>query len=401
LSSRVFIEKEDKFGKTLDVTVEKIVPNGYGLAFAENLTVFVALAAAGDRLRVRIREKKGKVAFAEIVEILQPSPARTVPECVYFGRCGGCDFQQLNYEAQMEAKVEIIRDCLTRIGKIRYEKEIVAIKSPQAYGYRSRAQWHVDSRRKKLGYFKRGSHQIIDVEDCPILTPELYETLVDFRKNIEWESFWSEIAEIEAANAGEQISVYSSEIVEPTREIAFSAAGEKYFYDAQSFFQGNQFLIEPLIEAAVSGAEGRGALDLYCGVGLFTLPLARKFEKVVGIEGNQKAIEFARKNIENARLENARVFAEDVSEWLAENASDLNAVDFVLLDPPRAGTDKATIENLLAIKPRQISYVSCEPSTLARDLRVLCENSYTIESITAIDLFPQTHHVETVVRLKC
>jgi tRNA/tmRNA/rRNA uracil-C5-methylase (TrmA/RlmC/RlmD family) len=384
----------------LEVSIEKIVPNGFGLAFADNLTVFVALAAFGDRLRVRIKEKKGKVAFAEIVEILEPSAERVEPECVYFGRCGGCDFQQLNYEAQLEAKVGIIRDCLTRIGKINYEREIAVIGSPRAYGYRSRAQWHVDSRRKKLGYFKRSSHEIIDVETCPILTPEMQKTLTDLRENINWESFWSNVAEIEAASAGEQISVYSSEIVEPTPEISFSAAGEKYFYDAQSFFQGNPFLIEPLIETAIGGAGGAAALDLYCGVGLFTLPLARKFQKVTGVEASERAVEFAKRNVEQARLENADIFAENVSEWLTENADDLREIDFVLLDPPRAGTEKETIENLLKIKPKEISYVSCEPSTLARDLRILCESLYHIESITAIDLFPQTHHVETVVRLK-
>lgn len=393
-------QKQGKKPEILEVTIEKIVPNGFGLAFADNLTVFVALAAAGDRLRVRIREKKGKVAFAEIVEIIQPSDARAEPQCVYFGRCGGCDFQQLNYAAQLDAKVEIIRDCLTRIGKIRYEREIAVVGSPRAYGYRSRAQWHADTRRQRLGYFKRNSHEIIDVETCPILTGELQKTLTGFRENIAWESLWSGIVEIEAANAGEQISVYSSEIVEPTREISFSASGEKYFYDAQSFFQGNQFLIEQLIETAVRDAGGETALDLYCGVGLFTLPLSRKFRKVVGVEANGRAVEFARKNIDDARIENAHIFAENVSEWLTENSGDLREIDFVLLDPPRAGTEKETIENLLRIFPKEISYVSCEPSTLARDLRLLCEKDYTIESITAIDLFPQTHHVETAVRLK-
>lgn len=376
------------------------MPNGFGLAFAENLTIFVSLAAAGDKLRIKIREKKGKIAFAEIVEILEPSHDRTTPECVYFGRCGGCDFQQMRYPAQLDAKVGIIRDCLTRIGKIEYGNKITIIGSPQAYGYRSRAAWHADTRRKRIGYFKRNSHEVIDVETCPILTGELQKTLSGLRENIDWASLWSEIIEIEAANSGEQISIYSNEIVEPTREIFFSAGGEKYFYDADGFFQGNQFLIASLIEAAVKDAKGETALDLYCGAGLFTLPLARKFQNVIGVEGNEKATAFAKKNLENGRMENAKVYTENVDEWLAENADDLRGIDLVLLDPPRAGTEKATIGNILKIEPKQISYVSCEPSILARDLRVLCESKYAIESITALDLFPQTHHVETVVRLK-
>ncbi len=400
VESRKLISESNKPGKILDVTIAKIVPNGYGLGFAENLTVFVSLAAAGDKVRVKIHQLKGKTAFAEIVEIIETSPSRVEPQCKYFGICGGCDFQHLNYQTQLEAKIGIVKDCLTRIGKINFDGEIKIIGSPKEYGYRARAAWHADISNKKIGYFRRNSHTIVDVEICPILTVEMQKLLTDLRGEIAWESFWADRIEIEAASAGEQISVYSTEIIEPTDEISFSAGGEKYFYDAQSFFQGNPFLIENLIDTALTDAKGNIALDLYCGVGLFTLPLARKFKKVVGIEANETAIRFAAKNIENARLENAEVFTENVGEWLSENAENLRGVDFVLLDPPRAGTEKETIEGILKIEPNQISYVSCEPSTLARDLRVLLDGGYKIESITAIDLFPQTHHIETVVRLR-
>lgn len=376
------------------------MPNGFGLAFAENLTVFVALAAKGDKLRVKIIQTKGKTAFAEIVEILEPSPDRTEPRCPYFGRCGGCNFQQLKYEAQLEAKVAIVRDCLSRIGKINYEKEIPIIASPRDYDYRSRAQWHLDTRKKRFGYFQRKSHEIIDAEICPILTPELEQTLKNLRREINWKSFWSGIVEIEASNSGAETSVYSAEIIEPTHEIAFEAKGEKYFYDAKSFFQGNPFLIESLIETALKDAAGETALDLYCGVGLFTLPLARNFQNVSGVEGYDKAIDFAEKNIADARLSNVKFYRENVADWLKENAESLKNLDFVLLDPPRAGTEKDIIENLIKMQPKEISYVSCEPSILARDLRLLIDNSYRIERITALDLFPQTHHVETVVRLR-
>ena len=380
--------------------IEKIVPNGFGLAFAENLTVFVSLAAKGDSLRVKINEKKGKTAFAEIVEIIEPSKDRTEPRCPYFGTCGGCNFQHLNYEAQLAAKVGIVRDCLTRIGKINYEKEINIIGSPKEYDYRARAQWHLDTRLKKFGYFQKHSHQIVDAKVCPILKPELEETLKNLRESVAWESFWSEKVEIETATDGKDVSVYSAELVEPTKEICFEAGGEKYFYDAQSFFQGNLFLIERLIETATENAGGENALDLYCGVGLFSLPLARRFKKVISVEGSPKAIEFAKKNAENARLETVEFFTASVGEFLAENQNRLQNLDFVLLDPPRAGTEKETVENLINLKPKQISYVSCEPSILARDWRVLTEDFHAIESIVALDLFPQTHHVETVVRLK-
>lgn len=393
------MSKKFKTGELLDVKIEKIVPNGFGLAFAENLTVLVPLAAAGDRLRVRINQLKGKTAFAEIVEINDPSPDRTDPRCPYFGRCGGCDFQQLNYRAQLEAKVAIIRDCLERIGRIDYKPEIPIIGSPREYDYRSRAQWHVDTRQKKIGYFQRKSHAVIDVEVCPILVPELKKLLTELRETIVWESFWSQTVEIEAATAGGEMSVYSTEIIEPTEEISFEAQGERYLHDATSFFQGNPFLIEPLVDAAVKNASGASALDLYCGVGLFTLPLARKFERVFGVEGYDKAIDYAEKNRDTARIENVEFFREDVGGWLKDNSADLKDLDFLLLDPPRAGTDKDTVEGIINLQPKQISYVSCEPSTLARDLRILCDDGYSIDSIVALDLFPQTHHVETIVRL--
>lgn len=388
-------QKENQ-SQPIDVTIQKIVSGGYGLAFADGLTVFVALAAAGDRLRVRVREKKGKVAFAEIVEILEPAPARQTPPCPYFGRCGGCDFQQMSYAAQLAAKAGIVRDCLQRIGKINYENEISIVASPDDLNYRLRAQWHVDSRRERLGYFRRHSHDVIDVETCPILAPALKEKLSDIRRDINWKEFWAEKPEIEAATNGAEVSVYSSELIEPTDEIVFEARGEKYYFDARSFFQGNRFLIDDLIRLATAGGEGETALDLFCGVGLFTLPLARKFKKVFGVEANEKAIEFARQNAERAPLSNIEFSAENVSDFLAQ--SELPKIDFVLLDPPRAGAEKETIYALLKLKPQQISYVSCDPATLARDLSLLTTD-YKIESITAVDLFPQTHHVETVVRL--
>jgi len=384
----------------IEVKIEKIVPNGFGLAFAENLTIFVPLSAKGDRLRVRVNRLKGKTAFAEIVEILEPSAERTEPRCPYFGRCGGCNFQQMNYAAQLEAKVGIVRDCLERIGRINYEPEILIIGSPNEYEYRSRTQWHVDTRRKKIGYFQRKSHDIIDVEICPILKPALQKVLTELRETVVWETLWSEMIEIEAATADGENSVYSAEIIEPTKEISFTAAGETYLHDATSFFQGNLFLIEQLIEAALSDAGGEFALDLYCGVGLFTLPLARRFQKVAGVEGYDKAIDFAEKNVENARLSNVEFFRETVGDWLKENSENLKKPDFILLDPPRSGTEKETVEAIINLQPARISYVSCEPSTLARDLKILTENDFSIESIVALDLFPQTHHVETVVRLK-
>src|SRR5262249_32368638 len=159
-----------------------------------------------------------------------------------------------------------------------------------------------------------------------------------------------------------------------------------------TFFQANQFLIGELIDAATADARGKTALDLYCGVGLFTLPLARRFEKVTAIEEHSEAVCFAKKNVANAGLNNVDIFTKDVGRFLAEKTG--AKADFILIDPPRAGTTKAVINSVISIKPAQISYVACEPSILARDLRSLTNTGYRIEKITALDMFPQTHHVE-------
>lgn len=384
-------------GDVLEVTVEKIVPRGLGLAFAEKLTVFVPLSAPGDRLSVRLAQVKGRTAFAEIKEVIEPSASRVEPPCKYFGICGGCDFQQLSYEAQLTAKVDIIKDSLHRIGKIEFDREISIIPSPKPLGYRSRAQWHLDTRSKKIGYFKRGAHEVIDVDHCPILDPVLDETLSELRADLDWGSFWAEEAVVEAAvGSNEEITLGSNELPDP-EPIAFEAVGERYAFDAASFFQGNASLVEKLIETAIGEASGKHALDLYCGVGLFSLPLARRFDGVTGVEGSEHAVSFAQQNAANAGLENIRFFQDGVGDFLA--ARDVGTTDFVLLDPPRAGTEKGVIEKIIKLGPARISYVSCDPAILARDLRILIDGGYSIESITALDLFPQTHHVETVVRL--
>jgi 23S rRNA (uracil1939-C5)-methyltransferase len=157
----------------VEVTVERILPGGVGLAHAEGRTVFVALAAPGDLVRVRVESVRGRAAFASVVEVLEPSPSRVEPPCPYFGRCGGCDFQQLDYRAQLEAKVEIIRDCLRRVAHVEPPDEIHITPSPLEWRYRSRARWQHDAVRNFLGYYERGSHRVCDVVECPVAAPEV------------------------------------------------------------------------------------------------------------------------------------------------------------------------------------------------------------------------------------
>lgn len=387
-----------KPGDRLNVKIEKIVPNGYGLSFAEGLTVFTGLAAAGDELVVEIRQLKHNTAFAEIVEVVTPSLDRVEAPCVYFGACGGCDFQQLNYQAQLDAKLAIIRDSLTRIGKLERYPDIEMVPSPQQFDYRLRAQWHVNRPDKKIGYYRRNSHDLVDIERCLVLAPELEDLLENTRRTLDWDAIWSDKTQIDAALGDDgSVSLFSPEFSQNAASVSYSAYGERFFYSAQSFFQGNRFLVNELIKRAVGGAEGKNALDLYSGVGLFTLPLARHFKKVIGVEDNDQAVDFAEKNAEAAGLENVDFVRRSVRHYLNEKLPE--NTDFLLLDPPRAGAENDTIQNILKIGAKQISYVSCEPSILARDLRKFLEGGYLIDSITALDLFPQTHHVETVVRL--
>jgi 23S rRNA (uracil1939-C5)-methyltransferase len=393
------IESQYKVGDLLEVDIKKIVPGGYGLAFVENLTVFVVLAVAGDKLQIRLAELKGRTAFAEIEQIIEPGPKRIQPPCPYVGRCGGCDFQQMSYDAQLEAKVGIIRDNLQRIGKIEFENEIAVVPSPKEFNYRLRAQWHIDTKHHEIGYYQRDSRNLVSIEHCPILVPELDAELQRLRSDFDWTNFWPEKGAIDAACGDNgSLSVYSADADLGDAEIIFSAAGEKYTFAAHAFFQGNRYLIDALIETAIGDVSGGKALDLYSGVGLFTLPLARRFKTVTSVEDYEPAVEFARRNIENAGLKNVELANWPVGKYLAE-MSGAN-IDFVLLDPPRSGTEKKTVLDLIALKPRVVSYVSCDPSVLARDLRRFIDGGYEIESITALDLFPQTHHVETIVRLR-
>ena len=380
------------------VRIEKLVPNGFGIGFVDGTTVFVSLAAKGDLVRVRQWERRKNIMFAEIVEIIEPSPDRIEPRCKYVGVCGGCDFQHLNYQAQLTAKAEIVLDCLRRIGKFDLQDPIHVIPSPNPFGYRSRVEWHLDPVTRRFGYFQRASHDVVDVETCPVLVDDLQNCLTEMRGETDWDVLIDSMPSIEAAAASGSVSVFTDEILAKTEELSFKAAGETLFYDARTFFQGNPFLIDDLIEAAIGDSEGTCALDLFCGVGLFTIPLARRFKSVIAVESNPNSVRFLRKNAEYAGLNNIEIDEDTVSHWMAECDGECE-VDLVLLDPPRTGGDKLALERIVEFTPPKVSYVSCEPSSLARDLKFLCEAGYKIEKITALDLFPQTHHVETVVRL--
>jgi len=402
----------------MEVTIERILPGGLGLAHAEGKTIMVPLAAPGDRLRIRIERQKGNVAFASLVEVLEPSPMRVDPPCPYFGRCGGCDFQQLNYPAQLEAKAEIIRDCLRRIGHLDVVPPFEVVASPNPWHYRARAQWQYDYVSSHLGYFEAGSRRVCDVAECAVLVPELQTALDSLRTRIQQGGLPDDVRDFRALAGDDRVSLSPDPDEANPPEVERSIGGESYHLDAESFFQTNVDLVPQLIEAALDGVQGETAVELYCGVGLFTVALARRFTRVTAIESDLAAAAYAQKNLSLAGLSNTAIVNEDVARWLAKNLdrADSSALsgdpkrrsrqvgtalqtDFLLLDPPRTGAESRVIDGILQIEPKRICYVSCDPATLARDLRKLISGGYSLDSLIAFDMFPQTHHVETVAQL--
>src|SRR5688572_13786439 len=270
--SSIVSSVQDNEMKTLEVKIERILPGGVGLAHAEGLTLFVSLAAPGDVVRIVIERVQGKVGFASVVEVIEPSPVRVEPPCPYFGLCGGCDFQQLTYEAQLAAKIEIIRDCLRRIARIESPLDIQVHASPKQWQYRARAMWQFDANTTRLGYFERGSNNVCDVEYCAVLVPELQAALEQLRSQVHSETEPQLPKHIEAVAGNEGVSV-AADLRDTSPTVTRVIQNETYHFSAESFFQINHELLEPLISEALRDvaeeAKGALAVDLYCGVGLF------------------------------------------------------------------------------------------------------------------------------------
>ena len=246
---------------TFEVEIERILPGGLGLAHADGKTVFVSLAAPGDRVRVIVEREQGNVLFASIVEIVTPSPVRIEPPCPYFGRCGGCDFQQLTYEAQLAAKSEMIRDCLHRIARLENVPDIVVTPSPNEWRYRMRAMWQIDQDERRIGYYERGSRRVCDVVDCAVLRPELQAKLEEVRAT-EWTQFPPELKHLDVVAGEESVSFAPAFANFETRELSLSIRGEVYRYNAEAFFQINPALLGPLLDFALDDTSGESALDL-------------------------------------------------------------------------------------------------------------------------------------------
>jgi 23S rRNA (uracil1939-C5)-methyltransferase len=370
---------------------------------ADGRVVFVPLSAPGDLVRVRIAEESRRFARAEIEAIVEPGVGRTAPECRHFGDCGGCSWQHVEYSVQLAAKAAILREALQRIGGCELEAGAVEMTaSPRAFGYRGRTR--VLEREGRIGYRARGSHRLCAVGSCPVLSEPVAAELVrltrerataagveDSQGSAEWE--------IGAGSDGRARSARLGESSRGAPQIAIEVPGETLRISPGTFFQANVLLLDQLV-SSVLAATGEGALliELFAGAGLFTLPLARHFAHVVAVEGSPGAAADLRANLESAKLASVEVHETSVEAWLSEHSG--SPPDAVLLDPPRSGLPPTAVDGLVRLEAPRIAYLSCDPATLARDVARLRAAGYGVKAIRGFDLFPQTPHVEALVRLE-
>ena len=427
----------------LTLSIEKLVYGGDGLGHADGNTVFVPYVLPGEQVRASAKTRKKKVVWADLVEVTTAARGRQSPKCPHFGKCGGCHYQHIPVEEQVRLKQEIFRETLSRLGGVRWDGDIHT-HTAEPYGYRNRAQWGVrEAKPRAIGYFLPESSVVLPIDECFVLSPRLLEAFHQLQEMTRAAQLPPGVLEIEAFvdSSDEKIAlnVAFEKFAKPAAELAgifrtampridslllldqktnrfdlsgpgylfHEAGGFRYRVSHLSFFQVNRFLIEELLKTVVGQARGKMALDLYAGVGFFTLPLAKAFERVVAVDANLAATRDLFANAEQAGVtitsfnEHAEVFLKKTEE----------KPDFVVLDPPRAGLGAEAAAKLAVLGAPEIAYLSCDPATLARDLAVLTGAArksagepvgprYEITEIHFFDLFPQTFHIEALVRLR-
>ncbi len=422
--------------RKVQVLIEAVAFRGYGVGRVSSKVVFVPYTVTGDRAWIKIIEEKKKYSMGRLIQIVDPSPWRVNPPCPYFGTCGGCQWQHIDYRFQGELKETILRETLERIGKIRDLPPMDVTLSTRSYGYRVRVQLNVSG--QTLGYFRERSQEIVDIDHCPISDPLVNQMIRQLRG--EWTAF-SEMERIEinvSRDEGKGVFIlhplaWNRDSEDSARKffqnhpilkgIAIVARnGLKRLGDSSlnftvsldrsrekrtlgfrasplSFFQVNPDQNRRLIETVLEFSEMRKnetLLDLYAGIGNFTLPLAPEASMVTGVEENRTAIEDARFNAQENGIKNCD-FVHGKAEKVLKNPS--KRPDEVILDPPRTGC-KTILDQVVGLKPKRIIYVSCEPTTFSRDIRLFAQNGYSLQRLGLIDMFPQTYHMEVIGLLK-
>jgi 23S rRNA (uracil1939-C5)-methyltransferase len=413
-------------GERVRTRIESMAFKGYGVSRIDGKVVFIPYSAIGDEVWVEIVEEKKNYATGKLLEILAPSSWRVEPPCPYFGRCGGCQWQHIDYAQQAELKKVILKDILMRLGKLKEVPPITAFPSPDPYDYRTRVQ--LKMKGEKLGYYQERSHQLVDIERCPIAHPLVNEIIPLLRKEHSLLSSTEEIDINVSPEEGKGVLAFrvlkasqgwetsarqllkSHPILKgitTLRERQITSLGKPNLSftiplnltlhtSPGSFFQVNLKQNEKLIQEVLEfsrGQKNERALDLYSGVGNFALPLATVTQEVWGIEENAVAVKDARSNARSNRIGNGEFICGKVEhvlkKWKKEKP------DLIILDPPRTGCKEA-LDQVTGLKPKRIVYVSCEPTILARDLRLFSDRGYFLRELALIDMFPQTYHMEVV-----
>jgi 23S rRNA (uracil1939-C5)-methyltransferase len=392
------------------VTIEKLVYGGDGLAHIDGQVLLAPFVLPGETVSVNpVKSGKGLLR-AVSPELIEASPHRVTPRCEYFGSCGGCQYQHAKYDYQVEAKTAILRETLRRLGGVKPDGEIPAI-TADPWAYRNRIQLHFAGRA--TGFHAQGSHDLREIDHCHISSPLLVEAIRRIQKAVkrdEWPPF---LRSLELFSNGTDLQL---NILDSTRPVAarffewckkflpslvpgpltYGALGFDFRVSGGSFFQVNRFLIDALVNEVVGDAAGDHVVDLYAGVGLFCLPLSRRFALTVAVERGLSAFRDLTFNIgqSGTACEAKRTSAES---YMSESGQ--QTPDLLVADPPRSGLGASVTSSILRMRPRRLALVSCDPSTLARDLRNLM-GAYRIRRVALVDLFPQTYHFETVMHLE-
>jgi len=355
----------------------------------DSFVIFVPFVLVGETVEAEVTEVKKNFGRAKLIRIVTPSPDRVEAPCVYFGKCGGCQYQHIHYPTQLRLKHKQIADLFERVGKIQSDRIAPVIGCPQPYGYRNRimirSQWNKPEQKLNIGFVRGDCGLVEDIEECKISEPALNEQIQHVRAH-------------PPPKGGLKVVLR----VQP----------ENWEVPPDSFFQNNFFLLPGLVDT-VKGFLQAGAakhlIDLYCGVGFFGIELAGVVDSFVGVEYDKRAIEAARQNAATRKITNGEFVSAKVEEVLPELLERWNAGGdgsrrentAVLLDPPRKGCWPQTLELLRQNRPAQIIYVSCHPATMARDLNILCADGvFELMRVQPLDMFPQTQHVECVADLR-
>ena len=376
------------------IKIESIAFGGEGVGRIDNFVVFVPFAAPGDELEIEIIQQKKKFVRGKILKIIKPSPMRVKPLCRYYENCGGCCYQHLDYEHQLEIKKNQVQEAFWKIGKIASPPVLEPIAAPKIYHYRGKAQYHTDvvSRSWKIGFLDISGGKLVDIERCEIMKETINEKMRSLRENKQLRR-----------NTGAQLTMWSDFFVDQASKkesIVRVVKGKNFLVPRDGFFQANLYLTDQLVDEVCRLAatnEISTLVDAYCGSGLFSIFLAPYAKNVIGIEINEKSVKHAQINAENAGVKNVKFIHGDIENVLRrEFLPPGDQISVIVLDPPRSGCEKAVLKAIVDLQAQKIIYVSCNPATQARDVKYLNECGYDLQSLLPVDMFPQTEHIEVV-----